>query len=291
MAAATGFHGVHTALVTPFDDADQLDMTAFERLVERQIAGGVHGLVVCGTTGETPTLEEAEWARLVRATVIQAAGRLPVCAGVGTNSTRTTIAKIREAAALGADSGLLVLPYYNKPTPEGLRAHVAAAAAAGQAAGLPLIVYHVPGRTGQRVGPELLGELCNIPGVAACKEATGDLTYGQDLQQHTAVPILSGDDFTWLPLLSVGGAGVISVLSNVAPALTVAVYDAWRRGDAAEAARVHRALWPVVQFLFAQSNPVPAKAMLAAMGLCSAACRLPLAAGKAPPPGLIAGLR
>lgn len=284
-------HGIHTALVTPFAEDGGLDMAAWGLLLERQIAAGVQGVVVCGTTGETPTLEEAEWAALIRATVAQAGGRVQVCAGVGTNSTRTTVAKIREAAALGADSGLLVLPYYNKPTPEGLRAHVRAAAEAGEAAGLPLIVYHVPGRTGQRVAPELLGELCSVPGVIGCKEATGDLTYAQDLQQHTQAPLLSGDDFTWLPLLSVGGAGVISVLSNVAPALTVAVYEAWRRGEVAEAAALHRRLYPVVQFLFAQSNPVPAKAMLAAMGLCRADCRLPLAAGKAPPAGLIAGLR
>lgn len=284
-------HGVHTALVTPFAEDGGLDMAAWGMLLERQIAAGVQGVVVCGTTGETPTLEEAEWAALIRATVAQAGGRTQVCAGVGTNSTRSTVAKIREAAALGADSGLLVLPYYNKPTPEGLRAHVRAAAAAGEEAGLPLIVYHVPGRTGQRVAPELLAELCNVPGVIACKEATGDLIYGQDLQQHTQAALLSGDDFTWLPLLSVGGAGVISVLSNVAPALTVAVYEAWRRGDAAEAAAMHRRLYPVVQFLFAQSNPVPAKAMLAAMGLCRADCRLPLVAGKAPPAELIAGLR
>lgn len=277
--------GVHTALVTPFTK-DAVDAPAYLRLVERQLAAGIHGLVVCGTTGETPTLDEEEWEMLVRLTVDAAGGRAKVTAGVGTNSTRSTVQKVQRAKALGADAGLLVLPYYNKPTPAGLRAHVQAAAEVG----LPLIVYHVPGRTAQRVSPELLAELCNIPGVVACKEATGDLTYGQDLMLGTDCPILSGDDFTWLPLMSVGGTGVISVLSNVAPADTVAVYNAWKEGDVAYAAAVHRRLYPLVRYLFAETNPVPAKAALAALGLCGAECRLPLTTGRAPDPTLLKGI-
>lgn len=282
---APRWEGVHTALVTPFQD-EEFDLPAFERLLLRQLQGGVHGLVVCGTTGETPTLEQQEWELLLQKTVELGRGKARITAGVGSNSTRATVRNIERALALGVEAGLLVLPYYNKPTPEGLRAHVTAAAGPG----LPLIVYHVPGRTGQRVAPELLAELCNIPGVVACKEATGDLSYGQDLMLGTACPVLSGDDFTWLPLLSVGGTGVISVLSNVAPRLTVAVWEAWKRGDLQEAARIHRQLYPLVRYLFAQSNPVPVKAALATMGLCSAACRLPLTAGKAPPSGLLEGL-
>ena len=279
------WEGVHTALVTPFSN-EALDLSSFGSLLQRQLDGGVQGVVVCGTTGETPTLEAEEWELLLRETVTQVGGRARVSAGVGSNSTRATVRNVARAQNLGVEAGLLVLPYYNKPTAEGLVAHVRAAAEPG----LPLIVYHVPGRTGQRVAPELLAELCNLPGVVACKEATGDLSYGQDLMLGTAVPVLSGDDFTWLPLLSVGGSGVISVLSNVAPRLTVAVWEAWRRGDVAEAARIHRQLYPLVRYLFAQSNPVPVKAALAALGLCRAECRLPLTVGKPPSPELLVGL-
>jgi len=277
--------GVHTALVTPFAD-DRLDLAAYEVLVRRQVQGGVHGLVVCGTTGESPTLESAERDELLCRTLTLANG-IPVTMGVGTNATRSTVANVERAKSLGAHAGLLVLPYYNKPTPDGLRAHVRAATAPG----LPLVVYHVPGRTAQRLEPSLLAELCAIPGVVACKEATGDLIYGQEFLMASRVPCLSGDDFTWLPLMTVGATGVISVLSNVAPRDTVAVWEAWRAGDADGARARHLALQPLVRWLFSSTNPVPVKAAMAAMGLCRADCRLPLVAGQAPPPELIAGAR
>lgn len=277
--------GVHTALVTPFADG-ALDLAAWRRTVRRQLDGGVHGLVVAGTTGESPTVSRDEMDTLLATAREEAAGRVPVTMGVGTNDTRGTVANCVRAKAQGADAGLLVLPYYNKPTPAGLRAHVAAAAEVG----LPLVVYHVPGRTAQRLAPELLAELCATPGVVACKEATGDLLYGQDLLLATDKPVLSGDDYTWMPLLAVGGAGVISVLSNVAPKDTVAVWDAWQAGRLDDARRGHLRLYPLVRWLFAQTNPVPVKAALAALGLCRAECRLPLAEGDAPPAGLLTGL-
>lgn len=281
------FEGVHTALVTPFLPDEGLDVAAFRALVRRQVEAGVHGLVVAGTTGESPTLDAAERSALLAIAREEARGAdVRVTMGVGTNVTRSTVANCVRARDEGADAGLLVLPYYNKPTPAGLRAHVRAACDTG----LPIVVYHVPGRTGQRLAPDLLAELCNIPGVVACKEATGDLTYGQDVMLRTPVPVLSGDDFTWLPHLSVGGLGVISVLSNLAPRDTVGVWDAWRSGDTALAAARHRRLYPLVHWLFAASNPVPAKAGLAAMGLCAATCRLPLTAGEPPPAGLVDGL-
>lgn len=273
------WEGVHTALVTPFRDDDSLDLDAFRTQVRRQVAGGVQGLVVAGTTGEAPTLDDGERSLLLAIAREESARGCTVTMGVGTNSTRSTIENIRRALLEGADAGLLVLPYYNKPNRAGMLAHVGAAAAEG----LPLIVYHVPGRTGQRVAPAELAALCEVRGVVACKEATGDLTYGQDLMRGTTVPVLSGDDFTWLPLLSVGGTGVISVLSNVAPALTVAVWTAWTKGETAEARRIHASLYAVCQGLFAEVNPVPCKAALAMMGLGSARCRLPLAAGSWPP--------
>lgn len=307
-----GPRGVMTALVTPFTPSGELDLPAWRALAVRQVAAGVHGLVVAGTTGESPTLDERERAVLL-AEALQVARaadgrRTHVCMGVGTNDTRSTVANTRLAREQGADSGLLVLPYYNKPTPAGLRAHVRAACEVG----LPLIVYHVPGRTGQRLAPDLLAELCSTPGVVGCKEATGELIYGQDFMARLAFrgagsasqggapggadepghgcATLSGDDYTWMPLLAVGGAGVISVLSNIAPRRTVAVWDAFWRGDVQAAAREHAALYPLVGWLFAESNPVPAKMALAAMGLCGSTLRLPLIEGSPPPAGLLDGM-
>lgn len=264
--------GVHTALITPFRPDGAVDHAAFERLVQRQVEAGVQGLVPCGTTGETPTLTEPEQAELVRRTLALAGG-LPVSAGVGTNDTRTTVAKVEATQALGVQAGLLVFPYYNKPNPNGLRAHVREALKPG----LPLILYHVPGRTGQRISAQLLAELASFEGVIGVKEATGDLTYGGELLTQTRTPVLSGDDFTFLPLLSMGGVGVISVVSNVAPAQTVAVWRAWREGRVDDARDAMHRLWPLVSFLFSDVNPVPTKAALAALGLCGAGARLPLA--------------
>ncbi|MEZ4320059.1 MAG: 4-hydroxy-tetrahydrodipicolinate synthase [Myxococcota bacterium] len=278
-------HGIHTAVVTPFTPDGALDLDAFTRLLEQQLEGGVHGIVACGTTGETPTLTDDEWQTVVRTAVEVVNGRVPVTAGIGTNSTATSVENARKARELGADAGLLVFPYYNKPNPAGHRAHVRAVADAG----LPLVLYHVPGRTGQRLSAALVAELAGFPGVIGVKEATGDLLFGGDVLTATQTPILSGDDFTFLPLLSMGGAGCISVVSNTAPKTTVAVYDAFRAGDTA-AARTHmHRLWPLVQFLFSDTNPVPCKAVLAAKGICGAHVRLPLAASDtAVPPELAA---
>jgi 4-hydroxy-tetrahydrodipicolinate synthase len=272
--------GVHTALVTPFRADGAVDIEAFERLCARQIKGGIHGLVPCGTTGESPTLSGDEWSALVSAARRVAAGRVPVTAGVGTNATRSTVEKCVKAQQLGADAGLMVLPYYNKPNPAGLRAHVREAASVG----LPLVLYHVPGRTGQRVGHELLAELTNMDGVVGLKEATGDIRYGVDVVQRTKVPVLSGDDFTFLGLMAMGGSGVISVVSNVDPAGTVAVSDAFFAGDRDRAIAANARLWDLMTFLFADSNPIPCKAALAALDLCRAEPRLPLAPYEGPSP-------
>ncbi|MCB9673695.1 MAG: 4-hydroxy-tetrahydrodipicolinate synthase [Alphaproteobacteria bacterium] len=267
-------HGIHTAVVTPFRSDGELDPSGLEHLIETQLAGGVHGIVICGTTGETPTLTQEEWETTVRAAVEIVHGRVPVTAGIGTNNTRTSVENARRARELGADAGLLVFPYYNKPNPSGHRAHVRAVGEAG----LPLVLYHVPGRTGQRLSASLVAELAGFPGVIAVKEATGDLVFGGDVITATDTPILSGDDFTFLPLLSMGGAGCISVVSNVAPKTTVAVYDAFTKGDVSAARRLMHDLWPLVHYLFSDTNPVPCKAVLAAKGICGDTVRLPLAA-------------
>jgi 4-hydroxy-tetrahydrodipicolinate synthase len=277
--------GVHTALVTPFSDG-AIDLDSFAALCTRQIDAGINGLVPCGTTGETPTLTSEEWAELVSTTVRVADGRVPVTAGCGTNSTATTVANIVRAKALGADAALVVFPYYNKPNPPGLRAHVAAACKPG----LPVVLYHVPGRTGQRLDAGTLVELCHTPGVIAVKEATGDVELGQRLV-NLGISVLSGDDFTFPALMSVGGAGVISVISNLAPEMTVALARAAAAGDRDALSRINPRLQPVVDYLFSESNPVPCKAALAAMGLCSDELRLPLAAGTAPPAALLEGLK
>lgn len=265
--------GIHTAMVTPFAADGSVDLSVFAQLCERQISAGIHGLVACGTTGETPTLETSEWADVIATAVRVSAGRVPVSAGVGTNSTRSTVRNIERAAELGASTGLLVLPYYNKPNADGLRQHVKAAAAVG----LPLVVYHVPARTGQRIDHRLLAELSSVPGVVGVKEATGDVRYGTDLIALTQTPVLSGDDFTFLGLMAQGGTGCISVVSNVAPERTVRVYESFVTGRVDDAWKDFRALWELTTFLFADSSPVPCKAALAALGLCSPRVRPPLA--------------
>ncbi|TNE84543.1 MAG: 4-hydroxy-tetrahydrodipicolinate synthase [Deltaproteobacteria bacterium] len=272
--------GIHTALVTPFDADGTLRLDTFAALCERQIDAGIHGLVACGTTGETPTLDGEEWTQVVKTAVDVSAGRVPVMAGVGTNSTRSTVANVRAAKELGADTGLLVFPYYNKPNPEGHRAHVRAALAEG----LPLVLYHVPGRTGQRLDPALVAELASFDGVVGVKEATGDLRFGGDVLRRTSTNVLSGDDFTFLGLLAQGGAGCVSVISNVAPAETVAVYEHFVAGRLDEATAQFRALWDLATFLFSDSNPVPAKACLAEMGVCGPHPRGPLAVYDGPSP-------
>ena len=258
-------HGIHTALITPFHDNEQLDLDTHQRLCQRQIDAGIHGLVACGTTGETPTLSIDEQEEILRATLAVAKGKVPVTMGVGTNNTRSTLARIERAAAVGADAGLIVFPYYNKPNPEGLRAHIRTAASIG----LPLVLYHVPGRTGQHLPAELVAELTAIAGVIGVKEATGDISYGTDLIQQTDVPVLSGDDFSFLGLLAQGGHGCISVVSNVDPWRTVAVYEHLVQGDIERSRTAFRDIFPLTQFLFSDSNPVPCKAALATLGLCT----------------------
>lgn len=273
MAPRPPTHGIHTALVTPFGADGALDLPAFEALCERQVLAGIHGLVPCGTTGETPTLTDDEQDTLTRIALAAADGEIPVTPGIGSNSTRATVLNAERVAKLGVDAGLMVFPFYNKPNPDGLRAHVRAVAAVG----LPLVLYHVPGRTAQTLPAALLAELAEIPGVVSVKEATGDLRYGTDVMAATRRPILSGDDFSFLGLLAQGGTGCISVVSNVAPKHTVAIYDAFVGGELDEARRLLMALWPLIGFLFTDSNPVPCKAAMAELGLCRPEPRLPLA--------------
>lgn len=268
--------GVFTALVTPFRDG-AVDTPALEKLIEAQIAAGVAGLVPVGTTGEAATLSEEEAEAVIRTTVRVAAGRAFVMAGAGSNATQLAIAKAERAQAAGADGLLLVTPYYNKPSQDGLYEHFSAIAAAVD---LPIMLYSVPGRTGVEIAPATAARLAAAhPNIVAIKEAGGKaervtelrLALGPDFVIH------SGDDALTLPFLAAGADGVTSVASNLLPAQVVALCRAWFAGDPREARRIHEALFDLVGHLFIESNPVPVKTALARTGLIGPDLRAPLA--------------
>lgn len=269
--------GVFTALVTPLKDG-ALDLAALERHVDSQLAAGVHGLVPVGTTGEAATLSRAEIAKVIGATVAQARGRVFVMAGVGSNSTATTIDNARHAADLGVDGLLVVTPYYNKPSQNGLFDHFAAVAAAVD---LPITLYSVPGRTGVELGIATAARLANAyPNIVSIKEAGGRCERVSELRLACGADFVvhSGDDALTLPFLALGAAGVISVASNLLPCEMVRLYEVWQAGDRASALALHEGIYDLLRHLFVESNPVPVKAALAAAGLMSAEVRTPLAA-------------
>jgi 4-hydroxy-tetrahydrodipicolinate synthase len=252
-----------------------LDEPAIKRLARRQIDAGVHFLVPCGTTGETPTLSDAERRRVVELVVEEAAGKVPVVAGAGGYDTREVVDAAREMQKVGADALLSVTPYYNKPTPEGLFQHFSAVA---EATPLPIVLYNVPGRTGCNVDAATCARLATIPTLVAVKEASGNIQ--QMVEICRAVPddfvVLSGDDALTLPLMAVGGQGIISVASNEIPAEMVAMVEAAARGDYAAARKVHNRILPLMLGNFVESNPGPVKFAMAAMGLCEEVFRLPM---------------
>jgi 4-hydroxy-tetrahydrodipicolinate synthase len=267
--------GVLTALATPFAADGSLDEGAFRRLVRRQCESGVQGLVPSGTTGESPTLAQEEWERVVRAAVEEAAGRVPVVAGTGTHDTRRTVARTRRAAELGADAALVVVPYYNKPNPAGLKEHFLRVAGEG---GLPVVLYNVPGRTGLNLPAETTLELAEAPGIVAVKEASGRLDQVDEIlrSRPAGFRVLSGDDALTLPLMALGAEGVISVVSNEDPARLVALAAAVDAGEMDRARALHRELLPLMTANFLESNPVPVKAALELQGLAGATVRPPL---------------
>jgi len=268
------FEGVFTALVTPFR-AGAVDEAALRALIERQIEAGVDGVVPCGSTGEAATLSHAEHRRVVELSVEAVRGRVQVLAGTGSNSTRESIELTRHAREAGADGALLISPYYNKPTQEGIVAHYAAVAREG---GLPLVVYNIPGRTASNILPATMVRLAEIDGVAGVKEACGDLA--QISRVVAGCPqgfrVLSGDDALILPVIAVGGHGVISTTSNAAPRAVVELVAAARRGDLARARALHLRLLPLFDALFCETNPIPVKAALALLGWIDDEIRLPL---------------
>jgi 4-hydroxy-tetrahydrodipicolinate synthase len=269
------FNGVLPALVTPFREG-AVDEAAFTALVERQIGGGVHGLVPVGTTGETSTLSHDEHRRVVELCVKTAAGRVPVIAGAGSNATAEAIELARHAKAVGADAALIVTPYYNRPSQEGLYAHYAAI---NEAVQIPVLVYNVPARTSVDISNATLARLSRLPNIVGIKDATGDMVRASE-QRLLCGPdwvMLSGDDPTALGYIAHGGHGCISVTSNVAPDLCAAFYNAALAGDGKTAlywqdrlVRLHRAL-------FSDASPAPTKFALAHLGLCREDVRLPIA--------------
>lgn len=271
----TPFTGVGTALVTPFTLDGALDTAAISRLARRQIDAGVHVLVPCGTTGETPTLSVEEKRRVIELVAAEAKGRALVLAGAGGYDTKEVIHAAAVAKAAGADGLLSVTPYYNKPTPEGLYRHYKAIA---DSTDLPIVVYNVPGRTGCNVDPATLVRLATIPNIIGVKEASGNITQMAEILR--AVPddfiVMSGDDAITLPLMAMGGHGIISVMSNEMPAELVQLVEAFEQGALADAQYWHNKLLPLMQINFTEANPGPVKFAMAAMGLCEEVYRLPM---------------
>ena len=269
------FTGCGTALVTPFTRDGGVDEAAVSRLARRQIDGGVHFLVPCGTTGEVPTLTEEEQVRIVELIVAEAKGKVPVLAGAGGYNTREVIHMGKRMRAAGADGLLSVTPYYNKPTPEGLVQHYRAI---GDAVGLPIVVYNVPGRTGCNVDAATLLRLSEIPQVIAVKEASGNVT--QMCEICASLPadfiVLSGDDALTLPLMAVGGRGIISVASNEIPREMSQMVELGERGDFAGARALHQRIFNLLQINFVEANPIPVKYAMASMGLLEEVYRLPM---------------
>ena len=268
------FSGAFTALITPFENG-AVDEDAFVKLVEWQIEQGIHGLVPVGTTGESPTLSHEEHDRVIELCVKTAAGRVPVIAGAGSNSTQEAVRLAKHAEEVGADGVLIVSPYYNKPTQAGLYAHFNAVA---EAVSVPVIVYDIPGRSIVRVDDDTMSKLAKIKNIAGVKDATGDAArptrllnlIGEEFAQ------LSGEDATCLPYLAAGGHGCISVVSNIAPALCAQMHEAFAQGDMTRAMQINRQIMPLHDGMFTEASPGPVKYAASLLGICGADTRLPL---------------
>ena len=271
----TIFTGMATAIVTPMHTDGSIDYEALSRFVEFQIDSGINGLVVMGTTGENATIEPEDQKKVIAYTVEKVAGRVPVIAGTGTNNTEHVLHNTRNACQVGADAILVVTPYYNKATQNGLVTHFTAVA---DESTLPVILYNVPSRTGCNLLPKTVAKLSEHPNIAAIKEAAGSLAQMIEIMHLCGdkIDVYSGEDGLTVPMMAMGAKGTISVLSNVAPRQSVAMTDACLRGDYAAAAKMQCDLLPLINALFSEVNPIPAKAATAAMGFGADALRLPL---------------
>ena len=270
----TIFTGMATALVTPMTP-EGIDYEALGRFIDFQIDNGINALVAMGTTGENATIEPEDQTKVIRYTVERAAGRVPVIAGTGTNNTAHVIENTKRACEAGADAVLVVTPYYNKATQAGLIAHFTAVA---DVSTVPVILYNVPGRTGCNLQPKTLATLAEHPNIVALKEASGNMAQFMEMMRLAGdkIDIYSGEDALTAPMMSMGCKGAISVLSNVVPGLAVAMTDAAKAGNFEEAARLQLSMLPLIDALFSQVNPIPAKAAVSAMGFGQDYLRMPL---------------
>ena len=266
--------GISTALITPFRNG-QIDEEALRGLVEKQIEAGIDALIPCGSTGESATLSHIEHRRVVEIVIEASAGRVPVIAGAGSNSTREAIELTIHAREAGASGALLLSPYYNKPTQEGIYAHYAAVA---KEASFPIVIYNIPGRTASNISADTVARLARLENIIGVKEASGDVDQMAHIiaKSPSDFAVVSGDDCLTLPLLALGGKGVISASANVAPAEMCRLVREFRAGNIEAARRIHFELLPLFDALFCETNPIPVKAATAALGWCSDEIRLPL---------------
>jgi 4-hydroxy-tetrahydrodipicolinate synthase len=270
------FEGSYCALITPFDSEGGFDEDAYRELIRRQIAGGTAGLVPCGSTGEAATLVHEEFRRAIEVACAESRGDVPVMAGIGTNATWKAVETAREAESLGADALLLLAPYYNKPTQEGLYQHFRAVARETR---LPIMLYNIPSRTGVNVAPATIARVAkDCPNVVAVKEAAGSLDQVSEILNLApqGFTVMSGDDSLTIPMMSVGARGAVSVVANVAPRQSAALVDAFLKGDVKKAAALHLKMFPLIKALFVETNPIPVKAAMGMLGLCRPEPRLPL---------------
>lgn len=267
------FAGLTVALVTPFRDG-KVDEAALRKAVDWQVEQGTDCVSPCGTTGESPTLTHEEHDRVIKIVCEQAKGRIRVMAGTGSNSTQEAVRLTKAAKAAGATGALVVGPYYNKPMAEGFYRHFAAIA---EACDLPIVLYNIPGRTAKNIEPDTICRIAEIPSVVAVKESTGSMDQASQILSGSKLTVLSGDDSLTLPLLSMGGSGVVSVAGNIVPKDVKAMITAWNAGNIAEAQRAHHKLFPLCRdMLSLATNPIPLKAAMARLGRDSGEVRLPL---------------
>ena len=268
------FKGAMVAQVTPFREGE-IDWEKYDELIERQIAEGIDVIVPCGTTGESATLAAEEREQVIERAVRTVSGRLPVLAGVGTNDTVDVLRFVRFAQGAGADGVLVVTPYYNKPTQQGLFEHYKKIV---EAAEVPIVLYNVPSRTGVNLLPETVARLAEFDGIVGIKEASGSVDQASEIVHLCGdrIGLLSGDDSLTLPLLAIGAVGVISAVANLVPADIKALCRAWESGDVVEARRLHYRLLPIFHALFIETNPIPVKTALGMIGLMEPEMRLPL---------------
>lgn len=271
------FEGVLPAIITPFfrDSSMSLDLEGLESNIESLLQRGVHGIVPCGSTGESATLTFEEHETVIARTVEVVDGRVPVLAGTGSNSTAEAMRLTRSAKDAGADGALIISPYYNKPNRSGLIKHFTKLADLD----LPIVIYNVPGRTAQNLQPDLVAELAEHPNIVGIKEASGDITQISRIIEETQdedFSVLSGDDAMTLPILAIGGAGVISVAANIVPELMVEMYESFSAGDLAHAQDLHYILSPLMRAMFIDTNPIPVKKAVELLGMAAGPVRLPL---------------